>query len=97
MAAILPFREALNKGLASDTLVNTKIVLFPRRDSSSRVYGPKSLYASNHLLKSVPYFNNRDSVHSTFCAGFYRPSEGASTERRIGDDRSSELLGRSDN
>ena len=65
MAATLPFREALNRGIVSGTLVDTKIILFSRRDSSNRVYGPRSLYASSHVLKSVPYFNDRESVVST--------------------------------
>jgi hypothetical protein len=65
MAATLPFREALNKAIVSGTLVDTKIILFSRKDSSSRVYGPKSLYASSHVLKSIPYFNDRESVAST--------------------------------
>jgi len=60
----LPFREALNKGIVSGTLVDTKIVLFTRKDSSGRVSGPKALYASSHVLKSVPYFN--DLLFGTF-------------------------------
>ena len=62
MAATLPFREALNKGIVSGTFVDTKIILFSRRDPSGRVYGPKTLYASSHVLKSVPYFNDRESL-----------------------------------
>ncbi|KAF9778322.1 hypothetical protein BJ322DRAFT_493551 [Thelephora terrestris] len=58
MVATLPFREALNEGIVSGTLVDTKIILFTRRDTSGRVYGPKALYASSHVLKSVPYFND---------------------------------------
>ena len=59
MAATLPFCEALNKGIISGTLVDTKVVLFSRKDSSGRVFGAKPLYASSHVLKSVPYFNDR--------------------------------------
>ncbi|KAF9645603.1 hypothetical protein BDM02DRAFT_3189560 [Thelephora ganbajun] len=58
MAATLPFCEALNEGIVSGTLVDTKIILFSRRDISGSVRGPKALYASSHVLKSVPYFND---------------------------------------
>ena len=61
MAATLPFREALNEGIASGAFVDTKIILFSRRSSSGRVYAPKALYANSHILKSVPYFNDRES------------------------------------
>lgn len=64
MTATLSFREALNKGIVSGTLVDTKIILFSRRDSAGRVYGPKALYASSHVLKSVPYFNDREPLQS---------------------------------
>ena len=60
MAATLPFRQALNEGIVSGMLVDTKIILFSRRDSSGRVYEPKALYASSHVLKSIPYFNDRE-------------------------------------
>ena len=61
MAATLPFREALNKGTVSGTLVDTKIILF---SSSGRVYEPRAAYASSHVLKSVPYFNDRKASTS---------------------------------
>ena len=60
MAATPPFLEALNKGIVSGTLVDTKIILFSRRNSCGRVYGPKVLYASSHVLRTVPYFNDRE-------------------------------------
>ena len=63
MAATLPFCQALNKDFASGTLVDTKIILFSRRDSSGRVCEPKALYASSHVLRSVPYFNDREHSH----------------------------------
>ena len=59
-AATLPFREALNEGIASGTLVDTKVIVFSRRKSSGKVCGPRALYASSHVLKSVPYFNDRE-------------------------------------
>lgn len=55
-----PFREALNRGIVSGTLVDTEIILFSRKDPSGRVSGPMALYASSHVLKSVPYFNDRE-------------------------------------
>ena len=61
MAATLPLREALNEGIASGTFVDTKIILFSRRDISGRVYARKALYANSHILRSVPYFNDRES------------------------------------
>ena len=61
MAATLPLREALNEGIASGTFVDTKIILFSRRDTSGRVYARKALYANSHILRSVPYFNDRES------------------------------------
>jgi hypothetical protein len=60
MAATLPLREALNKGIASGTLADTKIIVFSRKSSSGGVCGPKALYASSHALKHVPYFNDRE-------------------------------------
>ena len=59
MAATLPLREALEKGITSGKLADTKIIVFSRKDTSGRVCGPKALYASSHVLKSVPYFNDR--------------------------------------
>ena len=61
MAATPSFREALSKGIASGTLVDTKIILFSRKNSSGLVYGPKALYASSHVLKSIPHFDHRES------------------------------------
>lgn len=58
--ATLPFREALNRGIVSGTLVDTKIILFSRKDTSGRVSGPKALHTSSHVLKSIPHFNDRE-------------------------------------
>ena len=60
MAATTALREALNEGISSGSLVDTKIVLYSRRDSSDRVCGPKILYANSHVLKTVPYFEDRE-------------------------------------
>jgi hypothetical protein len=53
-------REALNDAISSGKFVDTKIVLFSRRDSDGRVCKPRALYANSHVLKSVPYFKDRE-------------------------------------
>ncbi|KAF9785422.1 hypothetical protein BJ322DRAFT_829530 [Thelephora terrestris] len=58
MAATTALREALNRGMCSGNLVDTKIILYSRRENSGRVSRPKALYASSHVLKTVPYFND---------------------------------------
>ncbi|KAF9650021.1 hypothetical protein BDM02DRAFT_3112835, partial [Thelephora ganbajun] len=47
MAATTALREALNQGIS---------------DSSGRVCRLKALYANSHILKTVPYFNDREST-----------------------------------
>ncbi|KAF9645620.1 hypothetical protein BDM02DRAFT_3262815 [Thelephora ganbajun] len=59
MAATLPLRQALTESISSGRLEDTKIILYSRRDSSGTVYRPRALYASSHVLKTVPYFNDR--------------------------------------
>lgn len=66
MAATPPFCEALSEGIASGTLVDTKIILFSRKNYSGLVYGPKALYTSSHVLKSIPYFDHRESPPRPF-------------------------------
>jgi len=58
MAATPALREALNRGISSGNLVDTKIIVYSHRDSSGRVCRPKALYTNNHVLKTVPYFND---------------------------------------
>ena len=58
----LPLREALNDSISSGRFADTKIVLFSRRDSSGTVCKPRALYASSHVLRTVPYFNDRKSL-----------------------------------
>ena len=60
MAATTALCEALNEGISSGNLVDTKIILYSRRDSSGRISRPKALYANSHVLKTVPYFNDRE-------------------------------------
>ena len=60
MTVISSFREALSEGIAFGTFDDTKIILFSRRNSG-RVCRPKGLYANSRVLKSVPYFNDRES------------------------------------
>ena len=71
MAATLPFREALDNAIASGTLADTKIILFSRRNSSGGVCGQKALYASGHVLRSVPYFNDRGSALCSVLVGAF--------------------------
>ena len=52
-------REALNQGISSGDFVDTKIILYSRRDSSDRICRPRALYANSHVLKTVPYFKDR--------------------------------------
>ena len=58
MAATAALREALNQGISSGNLVDTKIIVYSHRDSSGRVCRPKALYTNSHVLKTVPYFND---------------------------------------
>jgi len=60
MAATTALREALNRGISSGNLIDTKIILYSHRDSSGRVYRPKALYTTSHVLKTIPYFNDRE-------------------------------------
>jgi len=62
MAATAALCEALNRGISSGNLVDTKIILYSHRDSSGRVCRPRALYANSHVLKTVPYFNDRKST-----------------------------------
>ena len=62
MAATTTLREALNVGISSGNLMDTKFILYSHRDSSGRVYKPKALYASSHVLKTVPYFNDCEYI-----------------------------------
>lgn len=56
MAATTALREALNQGISSGNLIDTKIILYSRRDSLGRICRPKPLYANSNVLKKVPYF-----------------------------------------
>ena len=60
MAATTLLREALNKGISSGNLIDSKVILYSHRDSSGRVSRPKALYASSYVLKTVSYFNDRE-------------------------------------
>ena len=64
MAATHALRVALNQGISSGNLVDTKIILYSHRDSSGRVCRPKTLYSNSHVLKTVPYFRNREPAVS---------------------------------
>ena len=60
--------EALNEAISSGRFIDTKVVLFSRRDSSGRICNPKALYANSLVLKSVPYFRDRKFSLHTFAA-----------------------------
>ena len=70
MAATTALCEALNQGISSGNLVDTKIIVFSHRDSSGRVCQPKALYANSRVLKTVPYFSDRkhSATLDTACA-----------------------------
>jgi len=70
MVVTTVLKEALNEAITSGKFIDTKIVLFSRRDSSGRVCKPKALYANSHVLKSVPYFNARKFLHRVLFAVF---------------------------
>ena len=64
MMTTLSLREALNDAISSGRFVDTKIVLFSRRDSIGRVCRQRALYANSHVLKSVTYFKDCEfSLH----------------------------------
>ena len=62
MAATIALREALNQGISSGSFIDTKIILYSHRDSSGQVCRPKALYANSRILRTVPYFNDRESA-----------------------------------
>ena len=62
MAATIPLREALNHGISSGNFVDTKITLYSYKNSSGRICRPRSLHANSHVLKTVPYFNDRTYI-----------------------------------
>lgn len=51
---------ALNDAISPGKFIDTKVILFSRRDGSGRVCEPKALYANSRVLKTVPYFNDRE-------------------------------------
>jgi len=59
MAATFPLREALNATISSGRLEDTKVILYSRRDPFGTICQPRALYASSHVLRTVPYFNDR--------------------------------------
>jgi hypothetical protein len=59
MSATLPLQEALGEAISTGQLEDTKIILYSRRKSTGVICKPKALYANSHVLKTVPYFNDR--------------------------------------
>ncbi|KAF9779145.1 hypothetical protein BJ322DRAFT_1088749, partial [Thelephora terrestris] len=58
MPATTALREALNKGVSTGNLVDTKFILYSHRDFYGHVCRPKALYANSHVLKTVPHFDD---------------------------------------
>ncbi|KAF9778365.1 hypothetical protein BJ322DRAFT_1214739 [Thelephora terrestris] len=85
-ACTAPLREALNDSIASGRFVDTKIILYSRRDSSGVITKPKALYANSHVLKSVPYFSN-------LLSGTYSESEPKDFFEPIDEDEQAENYG----
>ena len=76
MTITTALKRALNDGISSGKFIDTQIILFSRRDSAGRVSKPKALYANSHVLKSVPYFDDRKPLsHSASCT-YNDPSPG---------------------
>lgn len=59
MAPTLPLCEALNESIPSGRFEDTMIALYSRRDTSGNICGLKTLYANSHVLRTVPYLDNR--------------------------------------
>ena len=100
----LPLREALNDSTSSGRFVDTKIILYSRRDSSGAITKPKALYANSHVLKSVPYFSDREPTSSLSLAsqlkasvavlsGLYSESEPKNFSEPIDEDEEAENYG----
>ena len=60
MAPTPVLREILTQGISSGNFIDTKVILYSHRDPSGRVGRPKALYANSHVLKTVPYFSDRE-------------------------------------
>ena len=52
-------QEALDASIISGRFADTKIYLFSHRNAAGDICGPKAVYASSMVLRSVPYFNDR--------------------------------------
>lgn len=76
MTITTALKEALNDAISSGKFIDTQIILYSRRDSSGRVCKPKALYANSHVLKSVPYFNDRECPQHAPCTISNNPSPG---------------------
>ena len=67
MTITTALKGALNDAISSGKFIDTQIILFSRRDGSGRVCKPKALYTNSHVLKSVPYFNDRELPSRSTC------------------------------
>ncbi|KAF9778362.1 hypothetical protein BJ322DRAFT_1147820 [Thelephora terrestris] len=84
MAATLSLREALNESISSGRFEDTKVILYSRRDSFGDICRPRALYASSHVLKSVPYFN--DLLSGTFAEAELKDFSEAIDDEEIAED-----------
>jgi hypothetical protein len=90
MPATTALREALNKGVSTGNLVDTKFILYSHRDFYGHVCRPKALYANSHVLKTVPHFDDREypatldsaytEAHCDFTVLFGNFAESQSTD-----------------
>ena len=106
MAATTALREALNQGISSRDFIDTKIILYSHRDAHGRVCRPKPLYANSHVLKTVPYFNDREhtptldiarvrsnSIVSEVLFGNFAESRSKDFDKTVDDEESAEDYG----
>ena len=70
MATTTALREALNQGISTGCLVDTKVILYSHRDSSGRICRPRAVYANSHVLKTISFFKDCE-----FTATFNNPEE----------------------
>ena len=103
-ACTFPLREALNDSISSGRFVDTKVILYSRRDASGSIIKPKALYANSHVLKSVPYFSHCESTSTLSRArrlkdpfevlsGIYSESEQRDFSEPISEDEQAENYG----
>ncbi|KAF9785425.1 hypothetical protein BJ322DRAFT_829340 [Thelephora terrestris] len=86
MAATTALCEALNRGISSGNLIDTKIILYSHRDSVGHISRPKPLYANSHVLRNVPYFKD-------LLFGNFAESQSKDFKEEMDEDGSAEIYG----